>query len=150
MPAPFANVYRPHHMASWLLWLALLAWASTAFGAEGLTVLTPDGVGWVECGADWPKGCEAALVAGDPAKGTSFWYCRAPKGYLFPRHSHTGAERIVVLRGRISGGVDGGNKTMAAPGMYLGFDGGAVHWARCEDDCLMYIIHDGPYDQTFH
>jgi hypothetical protein len=38
---------------------------------------------------------------------------------------------------------------MVTPGMYWSFAGKAVHWARCEDDCLMYITYDLPFDVTF-
>jgi hypothetical protein len=55
----------------------------------------------------------------------------------------------MVVRGRISGAVDGTKETMVTPGMYWAFGGKAVHWARCEDPCLMYITYDKPFDLTF-
>jgi quercetin dioxygenase-like cupin family protein len=133
-----------------LILLAILLPAAFADGADGVTVVVPDQATWFDCGPEWPKGCQATLVAGDPAKETSVWYCKAPKGALFARHSHSGAERILVVTGRVTGGADGMEEKTVSPGMYIAFDGKVVHWARCEDDCLMYIIHDGPYDQTFH
>jgi len=149
MSTRFCNVEELNG-TGWLLLLGLLGSASTAFGADSVTALAPDesAVKWVEC-AGWPKGCEAALVAGDYEKGASAWFCRAPKGYMFPRHSHTAAERIIVLRGRLSGGVDGGGEMMVTPGMFWGFGEKAVHWVRCEDACLMYIHYDAPFDVTF-
>jgi hypothetical protein len=130
--------------------LALAAWHT---GAQLVTAVAPDQaeVTWFECGGGgvWPKGCEAALVWGDFEKGASGWFIRAPAGYTFPRHEHTSEERILVIRGRISGAVDGTRETMVTPGMYWGFAGKAVHWARCEDACLMYITYDRPFDLTF-
>lgn len=57
--------------------------------------------------------------------------------------AHSGAE------GPYDGSVDGGAGNMVTPGMYWSFAGKAVHWARCEDDCLMYITYDLPFDVTF-
>jgi hypothetical protein len=35
------------------------------------------------------------------------------------------------------------------PGMYWGVGADAVHWARCEEACLMYITYDLPYGLRF-
>jgi hypothetical protein len=130
---------------------AALGCAGAAGGADSVTALAADeaAVKWFECGG-FPKGCEGTLVWGDWEKTTHGYYVRAPKGYLFPRHAHTSPERILVLRGRMVGAVDGGGEMMVTPGMYWGFEGKAVHWARCEDACLMYITYDGPFDVKFH
>lgn len=133
--------------------LVALPFAGSAAGADAVLAQAPDegAVKWVECGGAWPeKGCEAALVWGDWEKGASGWWVRAPKGYTFVRHSHTAPERILLVRGRVVGGVDGGREAMVTPGMYWGFAGKAVHWARCEDACLMYITYDSGFDLAFH
>ena len=142
----------PRGIARTLL-LGGLMMVGCAGSAEVVSSLAPDqaGVTWFECGGGgvWPKGCEALLVWGDYEKGASGWYVRAPAGYLFARHQHTSEERILVVRGRISGAVDGTKETMVTPGMYWAFAGKATHWARCEDACLMYITYDQPFDLTF-
>ena len=38
---------------------------------------------------------------------------------------------------------------MITPGMYWAIAGTALHWARCEDACLMYITYDATFDLTF-
>ncbi len=123
-----------------------------AVEAGGSVLQAPDdsSVKWAECGGAWPqKGCEAARVWGDWQGGTSGFWVRAPKGHVFARHAHTSPERIVLLRGRMTGSVDGGPEVMVQPGMYIDFAGNSVHWARCEDACLMYITYDAPYDLRF-
>jgi anti-sigma factor ChrR (cupin superfamily) len=141
------NTYRKS--MGWVLLGVLLA-ALETWGADSVVTTAPDqgGLKWFECGG-FPKGCEGAWVWGDSEKAQSGFYVRAPKGYVFPSHIHTSPERILVLRGRMSGAVDGGAETIVTPGMYWGFAGKAVHWARCEDDCLMYITYDLPFDVTF-
>lgn len=107
-------------------------------------------VQWVECGGGWPqKGCEAALVWGDWASSTHGWWVRAPRGHEFVRHSHTAPERILLLEGRMIAVIDGAQAQMVEPGMYVAFPGSAVHWARCEDACIMYITYDAGYDLRF-
>ncbi len=142
----------PKRFMTRLVLVAGFAAASCAGGADFKT-LSPDeaGLDWFECGGGnvWPKGCEAYLVWGNYEKGASGWYIRAPAGYVFPRHFHATEERILVVRGRIAGAVDGGAETVVSPGMYWALGGNAVHWARCEDACLMYITYDGPFDLTF-
>jgi hypothetical protein len=124
----------------------------TAASADNVVALAPDeaAVKWIECAPGFPKGCEAAVVWGDWEKGPNGWYVRAPKGYTFPRHTHTAPERIIVLRGRMLGAVEGGGEMMVTPGTYWGFAGKAIHWARCEDACLLYIHYDAPFDVAFH
>ncbi|HZP94182.1 MAG TPA: cupin domain-containing protein [Burkholderiales bacterium] len=144
---------RPDRRKIQALLLGGLLITGCAGSAELVTSMAPDqaGVTWFECGGGgvWPKGCEASLVWGDYEKGASGWFVRAPGGYLFPRHEHTSEERILVIRGRITGSVNGAKETMVTPGMYWGFAGKAVHWARCEDPCLMYITYDKAFDLTF-
>jgi quercetin dioxygenase-like cupin family protein len=114
-------------------------------------VLAPDdtAVAWQKC-QGWPVGCEFAVIWADGTTGASGAYVRAPRGYLFQRASHTATERIIVLRGRVSSGVDGVGESMLSPGMSWGIPAKSVHWAKCEDPCLMYIHFDGPYDHVLH
>lgn len=136
---------------AWLILFVALTPTPGVSSVDSVAALAPDeaAVTWFECGG-FPKGCEGALIWGDFEKGASGFYVRAPKGYLFPRHAHASAERILVLRGRVVGAVGNGQEMMVTPGMYWGFDGKAVHWARCEDACLMYITYDAPFDVIFH
>jgi hypothetical protein len=134
-----------------LLGALALVRASTAAEVSVVQAVDEGSVQWTACGGAWPqKGCEAALVWGDFQKGASGFWVRAPKGHTFVRHAHPAPERILLLRGRMVGATDGssGEITMT-PGMYWGIDANVVHWARCEDACLMYITYDTPYGLRF-
>ena len=135
-----------------LFMLSALPFASASFAADISVTQKPDeaAIPWAHCGGAWPeKGCEAALAWGDWEKGTSGFWVRAPKGHKFVRHAHPTPERILMVRGQIVGGVDGGKEIRVAPGTYWGLDANVVHWARCEDACLMYITYDSPYGLSF-
>jgi hypothetical protein len=133
-----------------VLLAAVLGFAHDAFCADGLTVVAPSdpALKWNECGDPWPKGCEYADVWGDDTKNGS--YVRAPKGYRFLLHSHTSPERMLIVSGRVAAAAQGGKESVGTPGMYMGFDGKAVHWARCDEACVMYITYEMPYDVKFH
>jgi quercetin dioxygenase-like cupin family protein len=133
-----------------ILLLGALTATTGALAGDSVVSLAPDegALKWFECGG-FPKGCEAAWVWGDGEKAQSGFYVRAPKGYVFPPHQHSSPERILVLRGRMSGSADGGPETWVIPGMYWGFAAKAVHTAKCEDACLMYITYDTPFDVSF-
>jgi quercetin dioxygenase-like cupin family protein len=133
-----------------LLLLATAGLGSRGFAADGLTIVTPTdpALKWNDCGDQWPKGCEYAEVWGDENKSGS--YVRAPKGYRFVLHSHTSPERMLIVSGRVAAASKDGKEAVGTPGMYMGFDGSVVHWARCDEACVMYITYEMPYDVKFH
>ena len=135
-----------------LFMLMALSFTNASFANDPSVTQMPDdaAVQWAPCGGVWPeKGCEAALAWGDWEKGTSSFWVRAPEGHKFVRHSHPTPERILLVRGHMVGGVDGGKEIRVLPGTYWGVDANVVHWARCEDACLMYITYDLPYGLSF-
>ena len=148
----FANVALSKHAVARVA-VALGILVAECAGSTDMTSLSPDenGLKWFECGGGnvWPKGCDAYLVWGDYEKGPSGWYIRAPAGYLFPRHLHSTEERILLVRGKMTGGVDRSSEATVMPGGYWSLEGNAVHWARCEEACLMYITYDKPFDLAF-
>lgn len=138
--------------SAWACLLALGIHAGQGSSAEPTVTQAPEdsAVKWFECGGPWPqKGCEAAVVWGDWERGASGWWVRAPKGHTFARHSHGSPERILLVRGRMVGGVDGSAELSVKPGMYWELSGNVVHWARCIDSCVMYITYDLPFDLHF-
>ena len=151
MKLNFTSLINPTSLAAAGMLAGLLGAGGAAAGAGTLSTGAPDDAAtkWQPC-EGWPSGCEFAGVWLDQKSGASGAYVRAPKAYFFQRASHTATERIVVLRGRVTGGIDGAGDGMLTPGMYWNIPAGSVHWARCEDACLMYIEFDQPYDHTFH
>ena len=128
------------------LMIGMLVAAVAALGADGPATRDPDdpAAQWTECGEPWAKGCEFLGLWGDPEKTPIGSYVRAPKGYAFLKHSHGSTEHIVVLRGRVTSAVEGGKEVVSLPGMYVEFESGVPHWARCEEACLMYNTYDKP------
>jgi hypothetical protein len=51
---------------------------------------------------DFPGGCEITVLQGDPAKPNADALLRVPGGYEIPPHSHTSAERMILVSGTMT------------------------------------------------
>ena len=115
-----------------------------------LVTLSPDDpkLTWAPCPEIFPKGCEVTVLSGDPAKGPSDVYLRAPAGTDLKKHWHTSAEHVVLLRGKFSVTFEDGRKASVDQGAYTLIPGGMPHAARCEgpEDCLYFIGFEKPVD----
>ena len=118
--------------------------------APKLVITTPDqpDLKWVPCGGGMPEGCELAVLRGDPTKGPSEVFIRAPKSYVFPPHWHTSAERITWFKGKATVTVEGVGEMPVNPVAYIYFPAKKVHSARCGDQepCVMSLYLDKPFD----
>lgn len=103
--------------------------------------------------SDWrppsnlPPGAEYHLVREDPATHGIQALVRFPSGYQVPPHSHSCAETLVVLKGRLE--VTAGSAVrVLRPGDYAVLPAGAAHglatkgWGRA----VFVATTDGPYD----
>jgi quercetin dioxygenase-like cupin family protein len=115
-----------------------------------LITMSPDDpkLTWAPCPEIFPKGCEVTVLSGDPAKGPSDVYLRAPAGTDLKKHWHTSAEHVVLLRGKFSVTFEDGRKASVDQGAYTLIPGGMPHSARCEgpEDCLYFIGFEKPVD----
>ena len=56
---------------------------------------------WNPCPPLFPKGCEIAVLHGDPAKPNADVFFKVPANYTIPPHWHTSAERMVLVSGEL-------------------------------------------------
>lgn len=105
---------------------------------------------WGPCPPIFPKGCEIAVLNGDPAKPNADVFLRVPGGYNIPAHSHTSAERMVLVEGRLAVKYKGAKTSVLTPGVYAYGPAGLPHDARCEGTraCTLFIAFEGPVDAT--
>ena len=115
-----------------------------------LITTSPDDpkLSWGACPDIFPKGCEVTVLSGDPAKGPSDVYLRAPAGTDLQKHWHTSAEHVVTVRGKFSVTFEDGRKAFLDQGAYTLIPGGMPHSARCEgpEDCVYFIGFEKPVD----
>jgi quercetin dioxygenase-like cupin family protein len=88
------------------------------------------------------------VLSGDPAKGASDVYLRAPAGTDLQKHWHTSAEHVVTVRGKFSVTFEDGRKASLDQGAYTLIPGGMPHSARCEgpEACVFFIGFEKPVD----
>lgn len=103
---------------------------------------------WGPCPAIFPKGCEIAVLHGDPAGPNADIMLRVPSGHRLPPHTHTSAERMILVSGRLEVKYRGTASATLHPGMYAYGPAGLPHRATCKggEACTLFIAFEGPVD----
>ena len=103
---------------------------------------------WGPCPDFIPKGCEIAVLHGDPAKENADIYFKVPPNFTIPRHWHTSAERMALVSGELHVTYQGQPTTTLRPGMYAYGPARLPHEAVCVGDihCVLFIAFEGPVD----
>lgn len=126
-----------------LLFLGSLPVLRGAWSTETGPVLLSDAMALTVAELDWQptqrEGVEAALLWGDPTKGTYAQLRRMPAGYTFPAHDHSDVERLVVIEGTYWVGLEEAPMKALGPGSFALLPPGAEHRSRCgeESSCLL-------------
>jgi len=105
---------------------------------------------WGPCPAIMPAGCEIAVLHGDPAKPNADIYLRVPAGAEIPAHSHTSAERMILVSGDLDVTYQGQAPSKLKPGSYAYGPAKAPHKGTCvgPDPCTLFIAFELPIDAT--
>ncbi len=103
---------------------------------------------WGPCPQIFPAGCQIAVLNGDPAKPNADIFLRVPSGYTIPAHSHTSAERIVLVEGLLTVRYQGSPAEDLTPGEYAYGPAGLPHVATCKGDgpCTLFIAFESAVD----
>ena len=105
-------------------------------------------VQWGPCPELFPAGCEIAVLHGNPASPNADVFLRVPGGYAIPPHSHTSAERMVLVSGRLAVKYQGHPEASLQTGTYAYGPAGLPHRATCAAGapCTLFIAFEGPVD----
>jgi len=103
---------------------------------------------WGPCPAFLPKGCEIAVLHGDPAKNNADIFFRVPVNSSLPRHWHTSAERMVLVSGELHVTYDGHKTAVLKPGTYAYGPAKLPHKAECKNagPCVLFIAFESSVD----
>lgn len=103
---------------------------------------------WGGCPPFIPQGCEIAVLHGDPAKPNVDVFFKVPGGFSIPAHTHTSAERMVLVSGTLDVSYEGQPTTRLRPGMYAYGPAGRSHSAVCAKGapCVLFIAFESPLD----
>jgi quercetin dioxygenase-like cupin family protein len=103
---------------------------------------------WANCPAPFPAGCEMTVLHGDPAKPSADVLLRVPAGSVLPAHSHSSAERMMLVSGRLDVRYKGAAAARLLPGTYAYGPAGLPHTATCmaSEPCQLFVAFEGPVD----
>ncbi|HEY9097465.1 MAG TPA: cupin domain-containing protein [Thiobacillus sp.] len=103
---------------------------------------------WGGCPPFMPKGCEIAVLHGDPAKHNLDVFFKVPANSEIPRHWHTSAERMVLVSGELEVTYDGHKTSVLKPGMYAYGPPRLPHKGSCKNagPCVLFIAFESPLD----
>lgn len=105
---------------------------------------------WGPCPDIFPAGCEIGVLHGNPAQPNADVFLRVPAGYTLPAHSHTSAERMVLVSGELNIHYQGAAATSLSVGEYAFGPAGLAHEGTCvsAEPCTLFIAFEGPVDAT--
>jgi len=103
---------------------------------------------WGGCPDFMPRGCEIAVLHGDPSKNNADVFLRVPANAVIPRHWHTSAERMALVAGELQVTYDGYATTVLRPGGYAYGPPRLPHKAACgaAGPCVLFIAFESPVD----
>jgi quercetin dioxygenase-like cupin family protein len=103
---------------------------------------------WGPCPEFLPEGCAIAVLQGDPAKENADIFFKVPGGAALPRHTHTSAERMVLVSGELHVTYDDQETVVLRPGTYAYGPAQLPHEGSCAagDPCVLFIAFEQPVD----
>ena len=132
--------------------LVMLAAALVAAPALAQTAITRTAddpqVKWGPCPEFLPKGCQLAVLNGDPTKNNADVFLKVPANSKLARHWHTSAERMVLVSGELHVTYDGHRTAVMKAGTYAYGPAKMPHSAECKNagPCVLFIAFEGPVD----
>ena len=103
---------------------------------------------WGPCPDFIPKGCEIAILHGDPAKENADVFFKVPADFTIPNHWHTSAERMVLVSGELHVTYESQPTAVLKPGTYAYGPAKLPHKAVCGNGapCVLFIAFEAPVD----
>lgn len=105
---------------------------------------------WGPCPAFIPKGCEIAVLHGDPSKPNVDVFFKVPANFTIPSHWHTSPERMVLVSGKLDVTYEGQKTATLRTGTYAYGPAKLPHKAVCAKGapCVLFIAFESPLDAT--
>lgn len=118
--------------------------------AEGpiMRTMNDADIAWAPCPPFFSDTCRLGVLQGDPAKPNADVFFRLEGGDPFPLHTHTSAERMVLVSGELVVEYSGFPAVTLSPGTYAYGPASAPHSGQCvsEEPCVLFIAFEQPVD----
>lgn len=135
-------------MTKYILLSFLIASIGNAADKPVVKTVNDKDLKWGPCPEIFPKGCEIGVLHGDPAKKGTDVYLRLPSNYEIPAHTHTSAEHMSLVAGRMEVKYKGEAPMNLQPGSFAYGPAQHAHKATCTsaESCVLFISFDEPID----
>jgi len=122
--------------------------ASSASQTPLAKAATDPNLQWGPCPEGLPQGCGIAVLHGDPAQPDADIFLRLPGGSGIPPHTHTSAERMVLVSGELAAKYRGAPEAVLRAGSYAYGPAKLPHRADCRssEPCILFIAFQEPVD----
>ena len=103
---------------------------------------------WGPCPAFIGKGCQIAVLHGDPSKDNSDIFFKVPADFKIPLHWHTSPERMVLVAGKLDVRYEGEKTNTLNVNSYAYGPAKKPHKAYCHKggECILFIAFEKPID----
>ena len=127
--------------------VAVRAQAPAAEPALARTIEDPS-LKWTACPPFLPVGCSLAVLHGDPAQPNADIFLKLPGKSTVIEHTHTSAERMVLVLGELHVTYAGQPTSVLRPGTYAYGPARVAHKATCASatPCVLFIAFESPVD----
>lgn len=129
--------------------LAATAAAPATAGEPALAIAPDDpAIEWGPCPGFFPDTCRIGVLHGDAAEPNADIFFKVPANTDVPRHTHTSAERMILVSGEMRLDYAGQDAAVIETGSYAYGPPGRAHSAHCLDagECILFIAFNGPID----
>ncbi|NBB93210.1 MAG: cupin domain-containing protein [Gammaproteobacteria bacterium] len=128
----------------------IVAGMDAAIAGDQARVTAPDdpAIEWGPCPGFFPDTCRIGVLHGNPAEPRADIFFKVPANTDLPAHTHTSAERMVLVSGRMRVDYEGQAPAVIETGSYAYGPPGRAHSARCLDagECVLFIAFNEPID----
>ena len=133
-----------------IVFAAGLIFPGMAFGDGSAFIHTADSaeLEWGPCPPFMPENCAIAVLQGDPTEPNADVFFKMGGNSKVPSHTHTSAERMVLISGELEVEYEGQPAEVLTPGTYAYGPAGLAHSATCrsDEDCVLFIAFEEPVD----
>jgi quercetin dioxygenase-like cupin family protein len=117
-------------------------------------VSNPASIKWGPGPAALPKGAQAAVLSGDPAKEGMFTIrLKFPAGYKVAPHHHASDELVTVISGHVWRGMGDSFDTKKMvhmfPGAYAVMPKGMNHYVSTRTGAIVQVTAHGPFEVVY-
>lgn len=103
---------------------------------------------WAQCPEFMPESCRISVLHGAPGNPNADIFFKLQGGTSVPEHTHTSAERMVLISGELEVDYEGQQPDLMTAGNYGYGPPQKPHSASCVSDepCVLFIAFEEPID----